>query len=73
MTDTARIADLERRVLQLERVARQQLPMPWPLPLDEDRNCCSVCGLRFEGSMGYVCANPTCPSAVIYTSHNNET
>lgn len=25
---------------------------------------CKVCGIKFDGPMGYVCGNPDCPTAV---------
>lgn len=31
---------------------------------------CSVCGMRFDGPMGYVCSRTDCPSGVSYSSAN---
>lgn len=69
----ARQADLERRIATLEAEAARQvswpsvpptfpLPNPWPgywVP-----SSCPVCGIHWEGAMGYVCSNPYCPSRV---------
>ena len=29
-------------------------------------NRCNVCGITFEGAMGYVCTNPRCPTRVVF-------
>ena len=66
------VAYLERRVNELEQANRMHhpfqpvtIPTPynpqWKIP-----NACSVCGLQFNGPMGYVCSNPQCPSGVTY-------
>lgn len=54
------------------RLAQTKLPKPGHTPnvlpeLDE-RPRCRVCGLTFDGPMGYVCPNDRCPSRVWYGS-----
>lgn len=64
------LEDLKKRVEQLEKqMAKLNLfKDPWINP-DEifpksEENCCNVCGLKFEGPLGYVCNNPKCPSRI---------
>lgn len=44
---------------------------PWPKELDlmQTKPRCAVCGMIFDGVMGYVCTNINCPSGVRYTSN----
>lgn len=38
------------------------LPQPWQPPtLPDAKSTCGKCGMVFEGIMGYVCQDPTCP------------
>jgi hypothetical protein len=74
MTDAERIADLERRVAQLESVGRAYgpirngevptPPIPWPnIPnLGEQR--CPTCGITLSPVMGYVCGKADCPTGL---------
>ena len=63
---------LERRISELERSKRLTDPyqpfMPSPVQptWTAHPSACSVCGLKFDGPMGYVCTNPRCPSGVVY-------
>lgn len=36
-------------------------PNPWPI---YNNNSCKVCGMKFDGPMGYVCGRTDCPSGV---------
>lgn len=74
----ARQAALEKRVAELEQQVARQVPW-WPThpevsdPVMEDVPTCRVCGLRFEGVMGYVCPRSDCPSGISYCSaHTSE-
>ena len=66
------IAYLERRIDDLEKANRMHHPFqpiappaPYnPQPTWVIPNACHVCGLEFKGSMGYVCTNPKCPTAI---------
>lgn len=73
----ARLTEVERRIAELEAAATRQLPC-WPVTTDRivwpdnDRIAdpeiakilsCHVCGLLFEGVMGYVCPRADCPRA----------
>lgn len=45
------------------------MPSPWPIipPTGPyNNNSCSVCGVKFDGPMGYVCSRTDCPSGVSY-------
>lgn len=65
-----RIKFVEKQNLELLRIIKQREIVPvqpnpysysWKIPA----NLCSVCGLDFNGrSMGYVCTNSKCPTAV---------
>lgn len=46
-------------------------PAPWPPttypspdPSYMQPSSCRVCGMKFDGPMGYVCSRPDCPSGV---------
>lgn len=39
-------------------------PSEWPLPQPSWYGNCSKCGLKLEGSMGYVCNQPQCPTGL---------
>lgn len=71
MNESERLADLERRVQELERNQPNILgPRPiepvWPVwpgpgaPFDEPIACPS-CGMKWQGVMGYCCPNHGCP------------
>ena len=55
-----RVATLEAELEQARRLTAPYQPT-WVVP-----NACSVCGLKFDGPMGYACTNPRCPSGVSY-------
>ena len=68
-----RIKFIEKQNLELLRISTQREIVPvQPSPYSYDwlrsknvSNICSVCGLNFDGrSMGYVCTNSKCPTAV---------
>lgn len=66
----ARQAELEYRIAQLERELTEKVRWPWigapytePTPISEP-NACRVCGIHFEGIMGYVCPHTACPSRI---------
>ncbi len=64
-----RVDELERRVRELEDnvgtpnplAPIPQYPINPPIPV----NSCGVCGLVFDGVMGYVCSNLNCPGRII--------
>ena len=61
----AKVAQLEGE-LEKERRSKQPygpVTIPYQVP-----SGCSVCGLKFDGPMGYACTNPRCPSGVAYCS-----
>lgn len=76
MTSKKRIEILEKRIRELEleirelkqrQSAAKPIPLPTPeYPFEPIRYdpTCSVCGMTFNGPMGYVCMNPGCPSKV---------
>lgn len=37
-------------------------------PPIQEKSGCNVCGMVFDGAMGYVCSRANCPSGVTYTS-----
>ena len=39
------------------------IPMP-SLPTWSTPSYCPQCGLKFEGTMGYVCSQPKCPTGL---------
>ncbi len=47
---------------------------PWPSSPNTFSNTCKECGLKLEGTMGYVCSNPKCPTGLgpIMCGVNNE-
>lgn len=48
-----------------QRIFPQTIPVtPHSIPW----NSCSVCGMKFEGPMGYVCPRSDCPTAVTCVS-----
>lgn len=56
--------DLERRVARLERAIFPQehaTPVPFMPTVILAPNQCEVCGIKFDGGMGYVCPNLLCP------------
>lgn len=73
-----RIAELERRVEELERgrTVWPALPVPTfpqPVPFPAQPNgpmgpvtglACGKCGLRLDGPLGFVCLQPDCPSGL---------
>lgn len=66
MTPEQEIEDLKRRVAILER---QMIPsQPVARPALPDRPAwgsevkCSLCGMIWKGTMGYVCPNANCPA-----------
>ena len=69
-----RVAQLEAE-LELERrksAPYQPITTPpyqptWVIP-----SSCAVCGIKFDGPMGYACNNPRCPSGVSYCSSKVE-
>ena len=75
-----RAAQQDRRIAeQDERIARLQQPMvTWPSttfpeiydPI-QSSNSCHVCGMKFEGSMGFACSRSDCPSAVVYCANGD--
>ena len=52
-----KVSNLEERVRNAERFVPGQLY--WPKP-----NSCHKCGLKFEGTMGYVCNQIDCPTGL---------
>jgi hypothetical protein len=80
MSDDSRIADLERRVTELERArdmsrtigpiraepARQPLPFPtsWPQIPTIGESKCPTCGITLSLVMGYVCSKANCPTGL---------
>lgn len=75
-----RIVELEKRIIELEQeIERLKLeknfptPNPIPLPMPTyppqelfPKPFCHVCGLKFDGPMGYSCPRLDCPSGVVY-------
>lgn len=57
-----RLAELERRVEELELTTRRIPPLKWDdvAPIGS-RKSCPTCGIMWEGVMGYVCPNLECP------------
>lgn len=71
----ARLADAERRIAQLEREIAARMPWYVPDPIVDpivypvaESNTCRVCGMRFEGAMGYVCPHMNCPGRITFIS-----
>ena len=64
----ARVAELEGELEEARRLAAPYQPITTPpyQPTWVVPNACSVCGLKFDGPMGYACTNPRCPSGVSY-------
>lgn len=66
----ARQADLEARIARLEAELTKQVPWTYPdttpylPPLSQPAPGCPICGIRWEGSLGYVCPHPNCPSRI---------
>ena len=62
---TERIDKLETRIKDLENQKNTSPIFPnVPVQPRLDPISCSVCGIRFEGAMGYACMHPRCPSKV---------
>ena len=61
-----RTEELEEELGLHQRLSAPYQPITTPLrqPTWIVPNTCSVCGLKFDGPMGYVCGNPRCPSGV---------
>lgn len=63
-----RVAQLEAELAEERRKSAPYQPITTPpyQPTWVIPNSCAVCGLKFDGPMGYVCTNPRCPSGVSY-------
>lgn len=80
MTDSERIADLERRVDNLEKLEREPDPFKWfpTVPAPTPHNPvgeCSACGLKLYSTMGYVCNRSDCPTGlgpIMCNTHNHD-
>ena len=55
-----RVAELEA---ELEAERRKNITYPHLQPLQVPSGC-SVCGLKMDGPMGYVCSHPNCPTKI---------
>lgn len=55
------LEELKKRVRELER-SNHPLPSPFAPGPTFKLNQCSACGISLEGTMGYVCSNPRCPT-----------
>ena len=77
MINSKKIKELERRIKELEdEIERlkfeKNLPKSNPIPLPMPtypmipETHCSVCGMKFDGPMGYVCYHPRCPTGIAY-------
>lgn len=65
MSYAARDLSLEERVARLERMFGLGEPTPYPTwPTPAKPPSCAVCGILFEGPMGYACPRSDCPAAV---------
>jgi hypothetical protein len=59
---SARITRLEKDLAQERQMRAPYQPFR---PLQASSGC-SVCGLKMDTSMGYVCDNPRCPTRITY-------
>jgi len=64
------VASLRQRVIDVEaqKMTEFQPVVPyhtyqpmWTIPTV---NTCQVCGLKFDGPMGYACSNPKCSTGI---------
>lgn len=70
--DTVVLAnEVKRLKREVERLTVKKIPppttpiTPWPKsPKDWLYSQCEVCGMHFNGPMGYVCPRSDCPTAV---------
>lgn len=53
-----------RKLLSTEVELRGRITLPNNPPVWKAQNACAECGLKFEGTMGYVCTNPLCPTGL---------
>ena len=64
----SRLAQLEARIAQLESPITVYGPIPstqtYPIPYNGLPGMCSVCGIKCDGPMGYVCPRGDCPTQV---------
>ena len=69
-----RVAHLEAELEQARRLTAPYQPITTPpyQPTWIVPNSCAVCGIKFDGPMGYACTNPRCPSGVSYCSSKME-
>lgn len=58
------LAERAPKMPPLERVFDRILPQQLPTERYAAPSQCSVCEMKFEGPMGYVCGNAMCPSRV---------
>lgn len=65
-----RVAHLEAELEQARTMTSPYQPITTPpyQPTWIVPNSCAVCGIKFDGPMGYACTNPRCPSGVSYCS-----
>jgi hypothetical protein len=77
MTTADKIADLERRVVQLEQAGRRYGPIEakpateplpswpaWPAIPTIGEQRCPTCGILLSPVMGYVCGKANCPTGL---------
>ena len=63
----------EQNLRLTEALSKSQPPFPAPtVPAGYTPKSCSVCGMNFNGPMGYVCPRSDCPSRVTCTGILNE-
>ena len=64
-----RTQELEEELERHQRLSSPYQPIAPTVPYQPTwvaPNACSICGMKFDGPMGYVCTNPRCPSGVVY-------